>query len=219
MDKPKVIFLDVVETILAVKGSVGQIYSDFARKVGVTVDPEAVQNAFNESFIDSRSPIFPGVDAEQIPEKEFQWWRDIVKNTFTLLNCQDQFEDFDGFFTVVYSHFATPDPWMVYPDVVPALKLWKSIGIELGIISNFDSRLYAVLELLNLTPYFSSITISSTVGAAKPDTKIFTTALQKHNCLPGEAWHIGNHLKEDYFGAKTSGIIPFLINRDGKYSF
>jgi putative hydrolase of the HAD superfamily len=125
----------------------------------------------------------------------------------------DQFSDFEGFFTKVYAHFATPKPWEIYHDVLPALKQWHQQGIELGVISNFDTRLYALLELLDLKQYFKSITISSTVGAAKPDSKIFITALQKHNCMPQEAWYIGDNVREDYEGAKSVGLQPFLIER------
>ena len=83
----------------------------------------------------------------------------------------------------------------------------------MGVISNFDSRIYQVLELLGLKNFFSSITISSAVGAAKPDRKIFTTALDKHNSIAQQAWHIGDSFKEDYYGAKAAGIKSFLLQR------
>jgi putative hydrolase of the HAD superfamily len=83
----------------------------------------------------------------------------------------------------------------------------------LGIISNFDSRIYQVLAELGLEYFFRSITISSQTGAAKPDAEIFQIALQKHDCSPAQAWHIGDSKKEDYQGAKALGIEAFLIKR------
>jgi len=51
----------------------------------------------------------------------------------------DQFSDFSAFFTELYTHF-TGEPWLVYPDVRPALEHWQQLGI-VGVLS-FDSRVY-----------------------------------------------------------------------------
>jgi putative hydrolase of the HAD superfamily len=69
------------------------------------------------------------------------------------------------------------------------------------------------LAELGLEYFFRSITISSHAGVAKPDPEIFQIALQKHDCSPPQAWHIGDSKKEDYQGAKTLGIEAFLIKR------
>jgi putative hydrolase of the HAD superfamily len=87
------------------------------------------------------------------------------------------------------------------------------MGIELGIVSNFDSRLYSVLQALELRDFFSSITISTQAGAAKPDPQIFAIALEKHNCEPAAAWHIGDSIAEDYQAAKAAGLRGIWINR------
>ena len=215
MEEPKVIFFDAVGTLFTVRGSVGEIYSAIAQKHGVDVPVEALNEAFKQTFSASRSPVFSGVDSQQIPEEEFKWWQRIVKTTFDKVGVLEQISDFKGFYTQLYAHFATPKPWYVYPDVIPALKYWQQKGIELGIISNFDSRLYALIVLLGLDQFFSreNITISSTVGAAKPDSKIFLTALEKHNYTAKEAWYIGDNLKEDYDGAKNAGFRAFLLQR------
>jgi len=99
-------------------------------------------------------------------------------------------------------------------DVIPTLIHWQEEGIELGIISNFDTRIYSVLEGLDLKEYFDSITVSSLVGAAKPDPQIFWSALEKHQCKPDEAWHIGDSLAEDYQGAIAVGLRAFCLDRD-----
>jgi putative hydrolase of the HAD superfamily len=213
MIKPKVIFLDGVGTIFGVRGSVGAIYSTIARDFNVIVPAATVNQAFYQSFKAAKSPAFPGAELSQIPTLEFQWWEEIARSTFEIAGVLDQFANFTVFFTQVYGHFAGADPWYVYPDVLPALESWQQKDIELGIISNFDTRLHRVLELLQLRQFFSTITISSTVGAAKPNRQIFLTALEKHDCTPEKAWHIGDSLKEDYYAAKAVGIRPFLVER------
>ena len=61
--------------------------------------------------------------------------------------------------------------WDVYPDVVPALEALRARGVALGIVSNFDSRVVRILEGLALAPWFASVTLSSAVGATKPDPR------------------------------------------------
>lgn len=213
MTKPKVIFLDAVGTIFGVKGSVGEVYSKIAQDFGVTVASDKVNQAFYQSFKAAKPPAFPDAELTDIPSLEFQWWEDIARSTFESAGVIDQFSNFQAFFTELYSHFAGEEPWFVYPDVLPALESWQQKGIELGIISNFDTRLHRVLEILKLRQFFSTITISSTVGYAKPSRKIFLAALEKHNCIPEQAWHIGDSIKEDYYAAKAVGIRPFLVER------
>jgi putative hydrolase of the HAD superfamily len=217
MQRPKVIFLDAVGTLFGVKGSVGKVYSEIAQRFGVEVSADPLERAFLQSFPAAPPPIFPGTKPQDIPECEFEWWYVISLRTFQQVGVLNQFSDFSAFFTELYTHFATAEPWIVYPDVRPTLKHWQQLGIELGVLSNFDSRVYKVLQALDLAQFFTSVTISTEVGAAKPDPQIFAIALNKHNCPPEAAWHVGDSLAEDYQGAKAAGLRAILIKR-GKES-
>jgi putative hydrolase of the HAD superfamily len=64
-----------------------------------------------------------------------------------------------------------------------------------------------------LAQYFSTVTISTEVGVAKPEVGIFQVALRKHQCLPGQAWHVGDSLSEDYRAARSAGLRGILIDR------
>ena len=216
MKKPKVIFVDAVGTLFGVKGSVGEIYSQIAADFGVSVSPEVLNKNFFKSFKASPPPIFIDADIKDIPQREYDWWRIVALNTFEGAGVLPEFADFPAFFTELYIHFGTPDPWYVYPDVILALMNWRRLGVELGVLSNFDSRLYLVLQGLGLREYFASITISTQVRAAKPDPEIFHIALNKHKCSPEEAWHIGDSMIDDYQGAKAAGMRGIWINRNSK---
>ncbi|MDB9391937.1 HAD-IA family hydrolase [Microcystis aeruginosa] len=213
MQKPQVIFLDAVGTLFGLKGSVGAIYSQIAADFGVEVAAESLEQSFSAIFPTSSPLAFPDVEPAQIPELEYCWWRSLTGAVFNNLGYLERFPDFEAFFGELYRHFATAEPWVLYGDVIPTLRLWQIQGIELGIISNFDSRIYRVLAELGLEYFFRSITISSQAGVAKPAPEIFQIALQKHDCSPAQAWHIGDSKKEDYQGAKSLGIEAFLIKR------
>jgi putative hydrolase of the HAD superfamily len=211
--KPNVIFLDAVGTLFGVQGGVGQIYSHFAREVGVSVSAEAIDKAFIQSFRAAPRMAFPGIDRSDIPEHEYQWWRVIARQTFTNTGVIAQFNDFETFFRHLYDYFAQAGAWFVYDDVPAALAQWQSMGIKLGVISNFDSRLYPVLEALQLSHFFDSITISTEVGAAKPDAAIFTCGLLKHDCPAARAWHIGDSYDQDYQGAEAAKMHGIWLHR------
>jgi putative hydrolase of the HAD superfamily len=213
LPQPQVIFLDAVGTLFGVKGSVGQIYANLAQHHGIVADPETLNQSFFRAFKAAPEMAFPGCDPALVPEQEYRWWRVIAQQTFSSAGAIDNFVDFDGFFADLYAHFATAAPWVLYPDVPPALERWRRRGIALGVISNFDTRLYQVLEHLDLLSYFSSITLSSEAGAAKPDPLIFATALQKHRCEAGQAWHLGDSEAEDVAGARAAGLHGILVRR------
>ena len=213
MPFPQVIFLDAVGTLFGVRGTVGEIYSHFARHAGVTVDPKVLNQAFINSFMAAPRAAFPGVDVSKIPKYEFAWWQAIAHQTFATAGVIDQLTDFGTFFRPLFDHFATAEPWFIYPEVPHVLDQWQQQDIELGVISNFDSRLHQVLEALGLGNFFTSVTISTAVGAAKPQSDIFTSALAKHQCQPQNAWHIGDSWQEDYQGAITAGLTGVWLNR------
>jgi len=224
MEKPQAIFLDAVGTLFGVRGSVGQIYGQIARDFGVKVPSEeseqewqafcqTLDDAFFQSFKASPPLTFPNVDRLEIPVKEYQWWQAVTHSTFETTDLLGQFSNFEAFFNRLYGHFATAQPWCLYEEILPVLQQWKSEKIELGIVSNFDSRIYAVLKSLELDKYFTSITISSSAGAAKPDGQIFAIALAKHNCQPQHAWYIGDSFEEDYRGASAAGLKAFWLER------
>ncbi|MBW4620733.1 MAG: HAD-IA family hydrolase [Cyanosarcina radialis HA8281-LM2] len=214
MKRPQVIFFDAVGTLFGVRGSVGQIYNEIARQFGVRAIPEELNRSFFQAFSSAGSLAFPDANPEEIARYEFEWWKAIASHAFQKIDLLDRFSDFDAFFEELYAHFATAKPWFVYSDVWRNLEKWERLGIELGVVSNFDSRIYSVLSALDLERFFTSITISSAVGFAKPHPQIFNTALLKHDCAPQAAWHIGDSKLEDYQGAKNVGIRPFLLKRN-----
>ncbi|HTL88567.1 MAG TPA: HAD family hydrolase [Leptolyngbya sp.] len=213
MKRPHVVFFDAVGTLFGVRGSVGQVYQEIAQSHGVVVDAAIVDRAFYAAFKASPPCTFPGVDVLEIPQLERQWWNTLAQQTFDRAGVLDQFGDFSSFFSDLYVYFETAKPWVLYADTIPTLEKLHRLNIPMGILSNFDSRLYKVLRALNLADFFASVTISTEVGVAKPDPKIFAIALAKHQCEAKNAWHIGDSLQEDYEAAKAAGLRGVLLDR------
>lgn len=211
---PPVIFLDAVGTLFGVAESVGQQYAGMADQLfGLTLDDRVLNEAFFDCFGSADPCVFPNASRDQLPKLEYTWWEDLAEKTFQKASLFSQIPDFKTYFAALYDRFATAAPWYVYDEVYDTLDRWQRSGVELGILSNFDTRLYGVLDALDLTRYFTSFTLSTEVGAAKPDRAVFQAALAKHNCEPQDAWHIGDSLEDDYQGATAAGLRALWLRR------
>jgi putative hydrolase of the HAD superfamily len=217
MSQPiRVVFFDAAETLFHVNGSVADIYLRQAVQFGYQPRPDAIRlitEAFGRAFHDAPPPVFAATDSAQIKQSERLWWFDVVHNVFYRVGM---FERFDEFFEHVFDVFADPVSWKLFPDVVPTLRELRSLGLELGIVSNFDSRLFNVLRGLSIADLFDTITISSLAHAAKPSPKIFALALEQHAVEPGEAMHVGDSVRDDVEGATKAGLRAVLLTRQGK---
>lgn len=213
----RVVFFDAADTLFHVNGSVAEIYLQHAVQFGFRQTPDSpamITQAFGRAFRDAPPPIFATTDSAQIKQSERLWWFDIVHNVFYRVGM---FERFDDFFQQVFEVFEDPGSWKLYPDTMPTLNQLRGQGMELGIISNFDSRLFSLLRGLGLAEVMDTVTISSLAHAAKPSPKIFEIALEKHAVDPDEAMHVGDGLRDDVEGASKAGLQAVLLDRHGKY--
>jgi len=212
--KVSTLFFDGAGTLFHVKGSVGQIYSEVARKYEIKLSPEVLETEFKKAFRSSPPMAFPGLKKNLIHHREKEWWKNLV---IRALNGM-VFPRFNSFFDELFERFRGNSGWVLFSETRGVLRILKDKGYHLGIISNFDSRIYDVCRALDIDSFFDSITISSEVGAAKPNSKIFQVALSKHQVEPECALHVGDSPEEDIEGARSVGIFPFLINRSGSFS-
>ncbi|BCA53176.1 Haloacid dehalogenase, subfamily IA [Nitrospira sp. KM1] len=212
----RVVFFDAADTLFHVNGSVAEIYLAHAVQFGFQQSPgslDAITQAFGRAFRDAPPALFAETDPVKLKDSERLWWFDIVHNVFYRVGM---FERFDDFFGEVFKAFESPESWRLFPDTVPSLQDLRNRKIELGIISNFDSRLFSVMRGLGIADLFDTITISSLAKAAKPAQKIFHLALEKHAVDPEEAIHIGDSIRDDVQGATQAGLHAILLDRQGR---
>ncbi len=213
MNRVKVIFFDAAGTLFHVKGSVGDVYLRYAEKYGVQRTPEvtaAVNAAFKRAFLDAPPALFAPRDPAELKRCERLWWFDIVHAVFYRVGM---FEGFDDYFDEVFQAFGEPLHWELYPETLDVLQGLKGRGLELGIISNFDSRLFTVLRGLGLADLFDTVTISSLAKAVKPSAQIFRVALDEHAVDPNEAVHVGDSIRDDVEGAHAAHVAGVWLDR------
>lgn len=212
--KMKGIFFDAGDTLFEVKGSVGFQYSRFAKKYGVDVDPEFLNQRFKEVFKRSPPLAFPGISGSELKRREKEWWYNLVRAVFDDM----RFPRFDALFEELFVFFRGPEGWSLFPETKTLLDRLHREGYYLGIISNFDSRIEEVCSSLGIGQYFQTVTISSQEGVAKPSSEIFKKALKKAALSPEECVYIGDSPHHDLEGAQAIGMRVFLIDRSGRYA-
>ena len=149
----QVIFFDAADTLFHVHGSVADIYLRHAVNTASRRTRSRCQKfrpAFGRAFRDAPPPVFAATEPAQIKQSERLWWFDIVHNVFYRVGM---FERFDEFFEQVFDVFRRPDHGAVSGDACRCWTGLKAQEFELGIISNFDSRLFAVLRGLGIAEY------------------------------------------------------------------
>ncbi|CAL7935287.1 unnamed protein product [Xylocopa violacea] len=214
--RPRLITFDVTGTLLMTK--LEEHYAEIGSHYGLSVDPRKLARSFRKSFrkLSIEHPVYgkhTGIGWEN-------WWRKIVHNVFKDQHTFVSDATLDKVANNLIQCYGTSMCWHKYPGAIELLEYLKKKGLILGVISNFDERLEAVLVDTKIRFYFSFVLTSYEFGAEKPDTSIFDEALRltkerhKINVTPQEAIHIGDSINNDYIGAKKANWNAILIQHD-----
>ncbi len=211
MPIPRAVYFDVGDTLLDTSAMLDSaLYTAL-----VPVDPartiEDVHEAVRVSgdAMPTRQPPFWEVRGN------VEWWIARYRAIGVALGLKgealEQFLD-----AVTHGHFEG-DPLHVVPDAPAALGRLQRAGVTLGVISNWDHTLPAILEKKGLARFFKVVVASTTFGDAKPSRKIFKHALSLAGVEPAEAWHVGDDPDADALGAVRAGMRAVLLDPHNLY--
>jgi putative hydrolase of the HAD superfamily len=206
------ILFDAAGTLIKPKRSVGESYGSIAARYGMQVASTQLLTRFHNCF-DASSPLaFPGAAPDALLALEQEWWKGLVRRVFEPFGC---FNCFDAYFDELFAYFARPESWELYPEVVETFQALRQRGLKLAVVSNFDSRLRGILAGLGAASWLDDIFISSAVGYAKPDRRIFDFVLQSRHLAAEDVLHIGDSMANDVGGAANAGVRGVLVDRKG----
>jgi putative hydrolase of the HAD superfamily len=205
-----VVTFDAVGTLIELTRPPGAIYSEVAGEFGQDWDSGRVQQAFRRAWKETPPPADL---AGPRPDDDRLWWHRLVVRT--LASAGYSVPDFDLYFERVYRRFEQPGIWRARAGADETLQALRGAGLRLGVLSNFDGRLHAVLRTLELAPYFEHVIVSSEVGANKPSLLIFQAALARFGVPAGRMLHVGDDPDLDERGAAALGIQTFLVREPG----
>ncbi|KAL2000851.1 hypothetical protein VTN02DRAFT_2539 [Thermoascus thermophilus] len=164
---------DAFSTLFHPRQPVAEQYAATAHSFGLSpsvVVPDRLQAAFKDAY-KAQSKRRPNYGREDVLRGRYggprEWWGEVIRGSFTRLLLQedatgDPVELPDGMVERLLDRFAGRDGYALYGDVMPFFERLKrrrldagGVGIfdriVVGVISNSDDRVPAVLKSLGLT--------------------------------------------------------------------
>ncbi len=202
----KVILLDAEGTFLRFKPTLGKIYANLWKEYGIKIEEEYTAQRMRQTF----KRVFKSALGNSKLNGEIckRAWKEVFWEVFYEYK---KFPFFEEIFEKAYSFFASPECVEVVSDFWSFSEEAKSLGFKLGVISNWDGRLYSILEGHNLLNKFDAIFLGCEVGYLKPHKEIFNQALKFFQIAPKEAFMIGDTWEDDIEPAIELGMYYFWV--------
>jgi putative hydrolase of the HAD superfamily len=210
MNSIRAVFFDAVGTLLHPEPAAALMYADAGRRFGSHYSPETIARRFLRSFQkqEALDRASGWITSEQ---RELERWRDIVGEVL------DDVADPGGCFAVLHDHFAQPESWRCEPEAEALFEDLRARGYELGLASNFDSRLSGLVEGLRpLHPLRGQLVASFDVGFRKPAPEFFQALCRRTGLAAANILHVGDDPHNDYAGAEAAGLAAVLYDPFGK---
>lgn len=214
MPHPKVVLLDAVGTVIQPFPSVAATYQEVGRLHGIELDQGSIRSRFHaaikrfsvHAFQQSRNLADPFKTDEVSERLRWQAIVDYVLSPTPEQKC--------SVFESLWDHFARPENWRLFDDVLPTLNLLVERGFRLGLASNFDQRLRCIAELY-FSDYPLELFVSSEVGWVKPAEQFYAEVTRRLGLSPNQILLIGDDWENDVKAPQKFGWQTVYLDRDG----
>jgi putative hydrolase of the HAD superfamily len=105
----------------------------------------------------------------------------------------------------------------VPPGTRTALEALRQASFKIGVVSNSEGGIAALLDAVGLDDLFDTVVDSAREGVRKPDPEIFRRACARVGVAPGAALYAGDIPSVDVDGARAAGLQAILIDPFGHY--
>jgi putative hydrolase of the HAD superfamily len=208
----KAVFFDFFNTLVYFDPPREKHYADTAAEFGVRITPEAVAAALPEADAWWRSENSRSTIKDREQEAKFDAYRGyglrILRDAENTVNPEQALQMLAKAFSVGFK-------FKNFVDSLPALQSLKSKNLRMGIVSNIGEQIDSYLDKSGFTDYFAYKITSFEAGYDKPQPQIFQLALQRAGVTAEEALFVGDQYDLDVLGARSAGIRPILIDRNG----
>lgn len=203
---------DVTGTLLGLS-RLGEVYAEVLGRHGLSASARDLERAVRQVWQEVSFGVALGEDRfYRHPDGAHGFWRDLLATVCRRLELPEP-SPFAA--AELFDRFAHPEPWDLFPDVLPAFSELCRRGLRLAVVSNFDQRLPDLLSELGLSPFLETVVFSAGVGVEKPHPAIFEALLDELE-LPAEAvLHVGDRQRDDVEGARAVGMEALLLDRRG----
>jgi HAD superfamily hydrolase (TIGR01549 family) len=207
---PQAILLDAGNTLVFIDGArVHPMLLPF----GADPDPARFREVEREARL-----RLSGNLGDRVTGHEDQVWRDYFLHLFAQLGMPQEAWPEAG--ARIQQEHASTHLWShVDPGTPEALERLKADGYRLGVISNADGRVPALLDEVGLAHHFEFIVDSEVVGISKPDARIFELALKRLGLAGEQCLYVGDLYAVDVVGARGAGLQALLLDPFDHFDF
>jgi putative hydrolase of the HAD superfamily len=206
----RAVFFDAVGTLIDPDPPAPVVYAAAGRTHGSRLDVPEITNRFRAAFVrEEGEDLRHGLRTSE--EREARRWRRIVATVL------DDVTDPEGCFAELFAHFARPEAWRCVAGAGPLLRELARRGYELGLASNYDSRLRPVAAGLHDLRPVRHLVISSEVGWRKPAGEFFAALCRVASLSPEQVALVGDDRVNDHEGARAAGLRPVFFDPRGRH--
>lgn len=138
-------------------------------------------------------------------------WRDYFMTLFRGTGVSE--ERLDAVAAAVRAAHQADHLWThVQEGAAEAIERVKELGYRVGVVSNADGRVEALLDSLGLARLVEFVIDSHAVGVAKPDARIFRIGAERLGLPPDQVVYVGDLYAVDVLGARAAGLVPLLLD-------
>ncbi|MDQ4064801.1 MAG: HAD-IA family hydrolase [Actinomycetota bacterium] len=210
-----IVFFDAGGTILDPHPSFAELFAEVCRANGREVSADEariVQERVAPHLVELLEEAGLEHGPTLSPEASRAFWTFTYRRFLAELGIEDE-----DLATALYDRFSDPSSYKLYDDVVPAIESLLAHGKRIGLISNFDGWLEAMLIEMEVHHHFDVAVISGLEGIEKPDPAIYDLAVRKADVHPSAAVHVGDSPVMDIEPARKAGMNVVLLDRVGRY--
>jgi len=212
MYKKKIVIFDFADTIAYLSPSKEKILQDFIRQeIGLEIDLVKIKEVYH--YV-TNLYFYSSVDIKTLNMKEL-FYIEFNRKVLSLLALEHLIDakNLFQYFSLHGQH------WYLKDNVHALFETLKEEKYLLSLVSNFDKRLYSILEEMKIQHLFDSIFISQEEGLEKPNPSFFSLVLEKHKLKAEEAFFIGDSYHLDFLPSKRLGMSSILLDEDEHYPF
>lgn len=231
---PKLITIDPLDVLIQTRVEMGWFFRDILQEAtdynARLIAPEHFTAAFERAYkeVNKQSPCFGVKDGMT----SRQWWYLVTQKTYAYVDLtepglREELDDWlleDVFDVLFHDVFMTEEAWEIKPGALEALaflKKWRQNTdddlLALAVLSNFDERLHAILDQLDLLSTFDFVLTSREIGTPMPERSTYQVAMSRLGITqPDQCMHVSADFDSGIVGASRAGWHSVFLPTSGE---
>jgi len=204
------VFFDFGDTLATLSPSREELFTQAARSIGLQLEFETVRRAYQVVNFHHKYSSVHVSDRNDFYHHYNEQLAEALGISTHLARLQP----------ALAVQFSKNKKWKLFAEVPQVLGRLRAQDLPLALVANWDSNLSDLVGQLGIRQEFSAIVPSQAAGVEKPDPAIFLRAVEALSLSveTDRILYVGNEYRADVIGARSAGLTPVLIDRNGCYN-